>query len=143
MSIKDKKLESYCWIDSRGRFARPVQGMVRRWMEANQNQSVVLKLQVQRSKKQNAYYWAVIVSSVRNAFLDGGNQYSLDEVHLFLKAVVGGLEKVLEGPDGEAIKYVESSSALSKDEFAEYLEKCIVWCLQNNIAIDEKDLSKA
>ncbi len=85
------------------------------------------KFKRQRSRRQNAYYWGVIVVHVFDMFVEHGNDVSKDDVHQFLKSEIGKLYKEIEGPGGEVHTIIRSSTELSTVEWEDYTEKCRAW----------------
>ena len=76
-----------------------------------------------RSSNQNRYYWGVVVETVREMFLDAGNDVDAEEVHEYLKEHVGKLSKIIIDPAGHRRVVVRSSAGLSKAEFEEFMER--------------------
>lgn len=90
----------------------------------------VEKWRKKRSNSQNAYYWAVVVKSIHNAFTEAGNDVSEKEVHAFLKSEVGKLNKILVLPTGEVRELEGTTTDMSTGDFMEYVEKCVFWAME-------------
>jgi len=88
----------------------------------NKNVSVVLKVKGRnRSNPQNNYYWGVIISMVKDAMNDFGNEYTSEEVHEFLKKEFNWEEKEMK--EGYFVKVPRSTTRLNTIEFNDYKEK--------------------
>ncbi len=76
---------------------------------------LVRKQRQQRSPQSNRYYWGHVLAEIAAAA-----GYTKDEAHDALK-----YEFLCEDGDGPLVK-VKSTADLSVEEFAEYLERCMV-----------------
>lgn len=76
----------------------------------------------QRSLRQNAFYWGVVVSMVKDGLNDLGHELSSTETHEFLKARFNSKEVVNE-QTGEVIQMPLSTTRLMTVGFMEYIEK--------------------
>lgn len=85
----------------------------------------VSEVKPRRSLNQNAYYWAAIIPAARLVFQDAGQVITVEECHWYLKKHVGGLEKTICDPNGEVFSIACSSRTLTKNEFADFVDKCI------------------
>jgi hypothetical protein len=80
-----------------------------------------------RSNPQNRYYWGVVVPLVLQMFVEAGNDTTAEEVHEYMKEHVGGLSRVLIGPDGKRRPVVRSSTTLDTSEWEDFMEKVRAW----------------
>lgn len=80
-----------------------------------------------RSNSANAYYWAVIVPIVA----DWAGYANKEEAHTALKMKF--LQKRVEGKPTT----LRSTSTMSKEEFAEYLDQCIAFCAESGLVVPE------
>ena len=125
-----------------GRLPRVVSEAIARALRIAWNKPVVVtvkEVKRKRSRDQNAYYWACVVPAITEMFRDAGNDADCDDVHQFLKLYVGKLSNTFGLPDGELVKSVGSSAKLSKQEFSDYLEKCIAFAAQFDVIIPPPD----
>ena len=75
----------------------------------------------------------MVVRNVCLALRDAGNVIDEEGTHVYLKAEVGKLRKVLVLPDGE-IKYtLRSYTELNPKEESDYLSACVAWCADMGI----------
>jgi hypothetical protein len=86
--------------------------------------------QRQRSRRQNSFYWGVVLPAICEMFRDAGSDASKDEVHLFLKRTVGGLTRAIVLPGGGSEEVVRSSSDLAPDQWEEWQEKIRAWAAE-------------
>lgn len=88
----------------------------------------ILKLvrrRAKRSSNQNAFYWGVVVHSIRMGLLNLGHDLNKDEVHAFLKQKFNSVQVV--NGDGVVEDFPGSTATLNKVQFGEYLEKIFQW----------------
>ncbi len=103
-----------------------IRDVIRRF-EGKRIKVTLAKYKRQRSRRQNAYYWGVIIVHIFDMFVEYGNDVSKDDVHQFLKSEVGKLYKEIEGPGGEVHTIIRSSTELSTSEWEDFTEKCRAW----------------
>jgi hypothetical protein len=77
-----------------------------------------------RSNSQNSYLWAVVNQMVCRRLIELGHDVDLEETHDFLKASFNYKEVVNENT-GEVFKIPKGTSALSTEEFSEYIERVV------------------
>lgn len=82
----------------------------------------VQKKKSYRSNPQNRYYWGIIVELVMQGMNDTGNEMNKQETHEFIKANFNYKEIVNEDT-GEVFRATLSTTALTKSEFSEMVEK--------------------
>jgi hypothetical protein len=88
---------------------------------------VIIKKRGKRSTPQNRYYWGVVIDEIRREFKRRGTITEPETIHEALKAKFN--PEKLANKDGEPILEIGgSTTAMNKVEFAEYLEKVILWC---------------
>ena len=78
-----------------------------------------------RSSPQNRYYWGGVLPIVREGLKDLGTPLSIEQVHDLMKFKFLLIEYVTS--DGEIIKSIGSTKALSKEQFNEYIESIKQW----------------
>ncbi len=83
---------------------------------------VTIKHANKRSLQQNRYYFGVVVNMVQDGLTDLGHDISQEEVHEWLKSKFNYTEIVNEST-GEYERIPRSTTALSKLDFCEYIEK--------------------
>jgi len=74
-----------------------------------------------RSTQQNRYYFGIVVPLVRDGIFNLGTDLTLAETHDFLKAEFNYTEIV--SSDGEVKRAPRSTTALSKEQFSEYIQR--------------------
>lgn len=80
-----------------------------------------------RSNQANRYYWGVVVQELRKFLKEQGDWYTDEEVHAILK-YKHLRRSVVNKATGEVVSEITlSTSKLSTSDFAEYLDRCIVW----------------
>lgn len=99
-------------------------------MEGKRVQLTLKEIKRRRSNNQNAYYWGVAIPAITAMFREAGNYVDDEEVHEFLKLRVGKLSRVLVMPDGEIIKTLGSTAALTTMEFEAYVERVRAWAAE-------------
>lgn len=91
-----------------------------------------------RSKKANAYYWAVVVKSLADDWgLDPADAHELIKQHCNSKTV-----EVLNKQTGEMEETViaASTAGLNKQEWAEFIERCQRWAAEDfHVVIPDPD----
>lgn len=80
----------------------------------------ICKLKSKRSEQQNRYWWAIVT------ILSKEIGYTKDELHEILKFKFLKRSKVVEST-GEILEYLESTTKLSKSEFADMTSELIRW----------------
>lgn len=75
-----------------------------------------------RSSQQNRFYWGLCVPLVQQGIKHLGTDITKEECHEFLKAKFNSQELVNE-ETGEFIQIPRSTTALSKEQFCEYISK--------------------
>jgi hypothetical protein len=103
-----------------------IRDVIRRF-EGKRLKVTIAKYKRQRSRRQNAYYWGVIVEHVFDMFVEYGNDVTKEDVHQYLKEHIGKLFKEIEGPGGEIKTIIRSSTELSTIEWEDYCERCRAW----------------
>ena len=92
---------------------------------------VLEKIRGTRTQKQNRYYWGVVLELIANH-----TGYLTEEVHEVMKSKFLRSKKVWGG--GE-ITILRSTSDLTSDEFAEYIEQVRVEATEMEINIPDPD----
>lgn len=106
------------------------QAAFRAWTAA-QKDGTQVRLTVKRrvrSLSQNAYMWAAVIPPVAEY-----TGYTEMETHELLKAMFLGREVVTFA--GQEVVRTKSTSSLSTDEFANYLEQIMAWAASEGIVI--------
>ncbi len=103
-----------------------IRDVIRRF-EGKRLKVTIAKYKRQRSHRQNAYYWGVVIPYVLDMFIEYGNDVTKDDCHAYLKQHVGKLFKEVEGPGGEIQTIVRSSTELSTGEWEDFMEKIRAW----------------
>lgn len=82
---------------------------------------------VTRSNRANAYYWSCVVASFHDFLREQGESYTAEDCHEFLKCK-HLLQTLVNRETGEVIgRAPRSTASLTTEEFADYLDRCIVW----------------
>lgn len=123
-----------------GKISTSVQNEIKAFIGMYEGKEIEIVLKKARSKRtdlQNRYYWGCVVETVRQALKELGHRLDKDEVHYFLREKFNYKELVNENT-GESIKIPQSTTAMTKSEFVEYVEKIAQWCAEFlNVAIAE------
>lgn len=80
------------------------------------------KKKKKRSLSQNAYYFGVVCSLVKNGMNEFGSEYDIEETHEFLKSRFN-LKEVVNTNTGEVTKIPFSTTKLNTIEFMTYIER--------------------
>lgn len=83
-------------------------------------QITIEKKKKSRSLNQNAYYWGVVIPSVRAGLHDLGMKLSRQEVHELLKLKFLKKE-IINEKTGEVFEYIGGSSELTTSEFMDFI----------------------
>src|SRR5690348_15691762 len=75
-----------------------------------------------RSNPQNRYYWGLVVPLIQQGIKDLGTDLTKEECHEFLKARFNS-EEIVNTETGECISIPRSTTALTKEQFSEYIAK--------------------
>jgi hypothetical protein len=75
----------------------------------------------QRSLEQNRLYWGVIVDGFLRSFAEQGHQFTIPQVHDYLKRCFLSYTLPI---DGVELQVVGSTADLTIDEFVQYVEDC-------------------
>lgn len=75
-----------------------------------------------RSNEQNKYYWGVVLPLVKQGLLDIGYQVNIESTHDFIKSEFN-YKEIVNKETGEVKKIPNSTTQLSKSEFAEVVER--------------------
>ena len=111
-------------IDETGKLSVFAQDDLRRWINGHRGKTVRLRLKAQgkkRSTEQNAYYWSVVVSKIKDRLLELGNEVSADDVHELLKSRFNAKE--IDLGNGHAIDIPGSTTDMSTVDFMTYIER--------------------
>lgn len=94
------------------------------WARMNIGRDVKLTLEIRRhnrSNKQNAYYWGVVVPLVQEGIKELGHWLTTEETHDYLKKEFNPAEMELE--NGHCLMVPGSTTDMSTVDFMAYLEK--------------------
>lgn len=75
-----------------------------------------------RSNLQNRYYWGLVVPMIQQGIRDMGTEITKEECHEFLKSRFN-YEEIVNTESGECVQIPRSTTALSKEQFSEYVGK--------------------
>ena len=114
--------------------SRVIRDLLRR-LEGKKVRVSVQEHKRKRSCNQNAFYWAVVVPMVLEMFRGAGNDCDEELVHHYLKEHVGGLVSIVRDPSGTPKTVVGSTTALSTQEFEDYLERIRAWAAAFGVEI--------
>lgn len=123
-----------------GRISSNATEDIRKFISEYEGKSIEIVLKKARSKRtdlQNRYYFGCVVPIIQEALKDLGHRLDKDETHYFLREKFNYKELVNENT-GESVKIPQSTTALTKTEFGEYIEKIAQWSAEFlNVAIPE------
>jgi hypothetical protein len=85
---------------------------------------LTIKKKGKRSNPQNSFYWGVCIPEIRRRLKELGNDFDAETVHEYLKGRFN-CEKVEIEATGELLEIGQTTTKLTKGEFAEYLDKII------------------
>lgn len=123
----DEKLRYIGSVDENGRLKLPGAKMradIASAFTGKQIEVTIQRKRTHRSDPQNRYYWGIVVEMIRGGMKDMGEHVTPEQVHEFLKFRFLKKQKIDEHT-GELIwEIAGSTAALTKSEFAEYIELC-------------------
>jgi hypothetical protein len=97
----------------------------------NQDIKITIETRGKRSSQANRYYFGVVVDEIRREFKNRGIMATPEEVHEALKLKFNPV-RVADKDGGEVLLEIGgSTTAMSKGEFGEYLERIIQWCAES------------
>lgn len=108
------------------------------FVQANAAQDIMIKLETldkSRSKRQNAYYWGVVIPAIKSVFTSYGEPVDDEEAHIYAKVHIGKLKKVIVDPDGEKVATVKSTSRMTTQEFEDYMTQCRQWASAQGVFV--------
>ena len=96
------------------------------------------------SKKQwakiaNAFYWAAIISALRQYLAEQGEEVSADYAHTILKTRCLGVREIVIKATGEVIQIPKSTAVLNTTEFSEFVQRCLAFLAELGIVVPELD----
>jgi len=95
----------------------------------------VKKVTEKRSNPQNRYYWAVVIPMVADHMGDKNYDY----VHEVLLELCAPRKQYVIESTGQVIHYIIRSSAMSVDEFREYIDRIQMEFAQDGCIIPSSD----
>ena len=94
-------------------------------------------MKTKRTSQQNKMYWALL-TLINEQLKVKGQGYTAETWSEYLKRrYLGAHELVL--PNGKTITITVSTSSLDKEEFAEYVDKCIAWAAEHSIVLPDRE----
>ena len=88
----------------------------------------IKKVRINRSQSQNAYYWGVVLPYVLEAVNNEGNEWSLDELHEFLKnEFLKEFKTIIIDSTERKHRIIKGTSELDTKEFTDYIDKIVRW----------------
>ena len=105
----------------------------------------IAKYTESRSKRQNAYYWGVVVKTIMEFSKDiNGVEYSKEEVHLYiLDRVIGRKPVIVEIFGQSLISYEDvSTSKMNTIEFADFILKIQQYFAEMGIIIPDPEFGR-
>lgn len=121
------------------RFKQEVCGL----FEGKEIEVTVRRKRKRRSLPQNAYYWAVCVPAIRDAFREWDMEtgWTAEMVHEVLKdrflPMVREWGRVVIPATGEVIDEVPTTRKLTTTQFSEYVERIQHWAAEMGIVIPD------
>lgn len=124
-----EKLELYGSIDEKGSLSIHNRQRLLEWARQYPGKNVVIKFERKGSKRsspQNRYYWGVVIREITIRLRELGHQWLNDEdVHDMMKLKFNHEQIVSE--EGEVLELPKSTTALTKTQFAEYVDNIRMW----------------
>lgn len=140
-----KKLIYYSTVDSSGAFSVPkrFKDEVKSLFAGQRIEITIHKKKKTRSTEQNAYYWAVVIPYILEAFIDLGNDLQegnpehSELIHDFLKRRFLPARMVADA-NSETIELAPSTAGLSTTEMMEYIDRVCLFAAESlNVAIPQ------
>jgi hypothetical protein len=115
-----------------GKLSNSTSAQIKEYINSLEGKEIEITLKRARSKRsdrQNRYYFGCVVVIVRNALKDLGHELTSEECHEWLKIKFNSVS--LANDTGEFIGSIGgSTTAMSKTEFGEYIERIARWCAE-------------
>lgn len=124
---KKKQVQDRCFVDESGTI-KLTRKIVEGAAQMFRGKEIVLTIEDAeniRTRNQNAYYFAAIVTPITEAFNEAGERFEPDDVHEILKYKFLRVVNVDEWTGEIKAEYVRSTAKLKIYEFSFYLEDCI------------------
>jgi hypothetical protein len=126
-----EKLELTGHIDDKGALSIHNRQRLLEWAKQYPGKNVVIKFERKGSKRsspQNRYYWGVVIREITIRLRELGHQWLNDEdVHDMMKLKFNHEQIVSE--EGEVLELPKSTTALTKTQFAEYVDNIRMWAV--------------
>jgi hypothetical protein len=126
-----EKLSLYGSIDEAGKLSIHNRQRLLEWAQQHPGKNVVIKFERKGSKRsspQNRYYWGVVIREITIRLRELGHQWLNDEdVHDMMKLKFNHEQIVSE--EGEVLELPKSTTALTKTQFAEYVDNIRMWAV--------------
>ena len=119
------KLEFYGKVDDNGVLTLRNRKQLKEDLKELKGKNVtvtIAKTKKNRSLEQSKYYWGVVVSLIRERFIELGNEVSKEETHDYLKQEFNYKEFVNE-KTSEVIRIPMSTATLTTLEFMDYIAR--------------------
>lgn len=88
-----------------------------------------------RSNAANRIYWALL-HMIAEQLPVKGQGYTANTWHAYLVSRYLGCNDITL-PNGKVLTMPVSTSALTKDEFSEYFEKCLAWASEHGVVLPD------
>ena len=92
---------------------------------------------VKRTGSQNRIYWALLQMITEQLPVKGQN-YNANAWHVYLAQRYLGCNDITL-PNGKVVVMPVSTSSLTKEEFAEYFDRCLVWAAEHGVVLPDQD----
>jgi len=90
-----------------------------------------------RSSEANRMYWALL-NLIAEQLPVKGQGYTAATWHEFLKLRYLGAHDVML-PNGKTVHITVSTSALTNEEFGEYMDKCLAWAAEHGVVLPDRE----
>lgn len=93
-----------------------------------------------RSLKANSYYWGIVLPYVSPIISElYGESFTDEEAHELLKRTFLPSREVTNHETGETVELTSTTTNKDSKEFAEYVDKIILFCAENGVAVPDSD----
>lgn len=118
-------------IDVQGKFTLHNRLRFEQWCQENKGKNIKIQFSRRYNKRsdlQNRYYWGVVIKEIGIRLRDLGHAWLTDEdVHDMMKLKFNHEQVVSE--EGEVLELPRSTTALTKVEFMEYVDRVRTWAV--------------
>lgn len=113
-----------------GKLAPQAAEILRRTLDSLEGKIATIEIKRYRKKRstgQNAFYFGVVLPMVCGLFAEHGDNADPETVHRYLKGHVGGMKRIVQTPDGNAVWEIASSTENDTIDWEKWMDQIRAW----------------